>query len=626
MIQLPLFEPQSTWAPPVRFPDLSDAKVISLDTENRDPLLKSKGPSFIRKQGHVAGIGVATDTGFRGYFPIGHALGGNLDKEVVSRWLRDTCKVDRDYVFTNAPYDVGWLSTLGVDVKGRWHDISIMATLLDEEDPKGYSLDSIGRRYVGRGKDETKLREAAREYGVDPKADLWKLPAKFVGTYGEADPVLTLEAYVKLLEELKRQDLGKIYDLELRVTPVLYKMWRQGIRVDHDYAVQLNERWLVEEKSLLSQLKMSVDDIWSNEVVVNFCDKRGIKYPRTEKGNPSITKDFMEHNGHPDLLPLRKVRAINRTRSTYLEQNLIEDTFEGRIFPQYVQLATDEGGTRTGRLACKNPNAQQFPKRSRLFDAKSIRKCLVPEEGKLWAKFDYWSQEPTLQCHYGLLYDYPSAVAVRDKFAQGIKLYTFIEEATGGRCNYDQAKEVVLGRSYGMGAPLMAERMGISVLECEDILNAFDAAVPFIAGLSELADQMAKQRGWIRTIMGRKRHFNLYARRSYKDENGQWVRYKGPGRALERWLADGFTAAQVERAFTYKAFNALIQGGSADQTKMSLVLINEQLGLPQMTVHDEISKSVVDEREALIMKEIMQTSIELRCPVRADMELGKSWC
>lgn len=625
MIQLPLFEPQSAWTPPARFPDLSDAKVVSLDTENHDPYLKQTGPSFIRKAGHVAGVSVFTDTGFRGYFPVGHALGANLDKGIVSRWLREVCSKNRDYVFTNAPYDMGWLSTLNVEVKGRIHDISIAATLLDEEDPKGYSLDHIGRRYTGEGKDETKLREAALEYGLDPKADLWKLPAKFVGAYAEKDPELTYKAYVKLRQELTKQGLDQIYDLECQVTPILYRMWRRGIRVDTDYAERLNARWKTEVHALLRQLRMDERDIWSSEVIARFCDDRSIVYPRTEKGNPSITKDFMEKNGHPDLLPLRKVRAIQRTQSVYLEQNLLRDTIDGRIFPQYVQLASDEGGTRTGRLACKNPNAQQFPKRSRLFDAKSIRKCLIPEEGKLWAKFDYWSQEPTLQCHYGLQLDYPGAAEVRTQFEQGVKLYTFIEKATGGRCNYDQAKEVVLGRSYGMGAEKMASRMGIPEHECDEILRAFDTIVPYISMLAEHCDARAKQRGWVRTILGRKRHFDLFGRRAYRDPDGNWIRYNGPGRRLERWLDDGLTADKLERLFTYKAFNALIQGGSADQTKMSLILIDRELGLPQMTVHDEISKSVADEQEALAMKRIMETSVKLLCPVRADMELGSSW-
>jgi DNA polymerase I-like protein with 3'-5' exonuclease and polymerase domains len=124
----------------------------------------------------------------------------------------------------------------------------------------------------------------------------------------------------------------------------------------------------------------------------------------------------MESCTHPKLKEVQEVRAINRVRSVYLEENLITNVIRGRIHPQYIQMASDDGGTRTMRLACRNPNAQQFPKRSTLFDAKSLRKVLIPEDGMDWAKFDYWSQEPVIQCHYALKLGLPGAQEVRTQF------------------------------------------------------------------------------------------------------------------------------------------------------------------------------------------------------------------
>lgn len=617
-LQLPLFQPHSTWVPPTCLPNLADAKEIAIDTETHDPRLTDLGPGYIRHDGKVAGIGIATDTGYKGYYPIAHAAGGNLDAKIVSNWLREQLAVpNRDYIYTNAQYDLGWLRTLGVECRGRIVDISIAQTLLDEEAPDGYSLDAISRRHGLGGKDELLLRQAAQDWGLDPKKDLWKLPSKLVGPYGEADPVLTLQAWHALKPLLKKENLWQIFSLECEVTPILFEMFWRGVRVDLPYAESLATRWLTEELAVLKSINFSMADLWTPDAVVSYCKKHSIEFPYTAKGNPSITSDFMMNSGHPELLPLRKARAINRTRTTFLEDVILKGNLNGRIHPQYIQLASDDGGTRTGRLACRNPNAQQFPKRSTLFDAKAIRKCMLPEEGHLWAKFDYWSQEPTLQCHYGLLTGLPGAEEVRDKFAKKVKLYTIIEQATGGRCNYDQAKEVVLGRSYGMGAPKMAGRMGIAEEECRSILEAFDRGVPYITLLARQLTNKAQRTGFVRTLLGRHRHFD-----HWKPANSNEMPVQGYDNAVRKWTKD----AQLERAWCYKAFNALIQGSAGDQAKKALVLINQAIGLPMFPVHDELSKSVVDEKEALIMKEIMENAVELLCPAQCDMDLGTSWC
>lgn len=640
-LQIPLFETPSLWVPPSFLPDLSDAKEIAIDTENKDPRLKILGPGYIRKDGHVAGIGIATDTGFSGYFPIAHFAGGNLDSKIVCKWLASTCSHARDYVFANAQYDLGWLRNLGIEVAGRVVDISIAATLLDEEATEGYSLNSIGRRYTGQGKDEALLRTAASNWEVDPKADLWKLPPKLVGPYAEKDPVLTLKAWHALKPLLEKENLMKVFELECKVTPVLFEMFWRGIRVDLDYGCALNERWQKEEAQVLRSFNFSVEDLWTPEAIHRYCAKNGIELPRTApsksfpNGQLSAKKDYLTNLNHPALAPLLKARAINRTRQTFLVDVLLKGHLNGRIHPQYIQLASDEGGTRTGRLACRNPNAQQFPKRSTLFDAKAIRKCLLPEEGLLWAKHDYWSQEPTLQCHYGLRTNLPGANFVRDQFAKRIKLYTIIEQLTGGKCNYDQAKEVVLGRSYRMGATKMAQRMGIDYDRCQEILEAFDSGVPYIGLLGTALTEKAQQTGFVRTVLGRHRHFDHWTITKRSDPEyqrlkalGQEKKYippmpvKGRKAAVAKWTE----YAELERAWCYKAFNALIQGSAADQTKQALVDINQAIGLPQMTVHDEISKSVKDEAESKIMGEIMVNCVKLLCPAQTDADLGPSWC
>ena len=107
-MQYPLFKPPVEWVVPDGYPDLSDAKEVAIDLETRDPNLTTMGSGWPRKDGHIIGIAVAVQ-GDQWYFPIRHEIGSNLDPKMTMNWLRDVCSVNRDYIFHNAPYDVGWL-------------------------------------------------------------------------------------------------------------------------------------------------------------------------------------------------------------------------------------------------------------------------------------------------------------------------------------------------------------------------------------------------------------------------------------------------------------------------------------------------------------------------------------
>jgi DNA polymerase I-like protein with 3'-5' exonuclease and polymerase domains len=284
-------------------------------------------------------------------------------------------------------------------------------------------------------------------------------------------------------------------------------------------------------------------------------------------------------------------------------------------------MASDEGGTRTGRLSCKNPNAQQFPKRSKLFDAKSVRKCLLPEDGELWSKKDYWSQEPVIQLHYGIISGCAGTAGVMEAFERGEKLYSFIEKATAGRCDYDQSKGVLLGRSYKMGKVKMAETVGMTVEESLKVLEAFDSVAPYISECADKVEAKANTHGLIRGLEDRPMHFN------YWEENKRFT----PGEEQEAPLSreeaiKKWGAHKIRRASIRKAFNKLIQGSAASQTKRAMVEQYKATGLvPLNQVHDDIGHSVQNEQQHNILVEIQRDCVKLRAPVRVDAELLKTW-
>ncbi len=197
MIQKPIFKPQTEWLPPTEFPDLSNRDEIAIDLETKDPDLMKMGSGSIIKNGEVVGIAVAVE-GWSGYYPIAHEGGGNMDRKMVLDWFQDQMRSDSTKIFHNAMYDVRSLKSLGIHVHGMIVDTMIAASLIDENRYR-YDLNGISRDYLGKGKDEAALYEAAKSWGVDPKAEMYKLPAMYVGSYAERDAQLTLELWQELL-------------------------------------------------------------------------------------------------------------------------------------------------------------------------------------------------------------------------------------------------------------------------------------------------------------------------------------------------------------------------------------------------------------------------------------------
>ena len=159
-MQQPLFAPESSWSVPEVFPQFSETETVAIDLETYDPHLTTCGPGWATSRGYIVGIGVATEK-WSGYFPIRHQGGGNLDEDIVLRWLRNLLSsTKRDVIFHNALYDVGWLRREGVEIKGNILDTIVAAPLVDEH-RYSYSLDNLGEFYCNEKKDESLLRDAA---------------------------------------------------------------------------------------------------------------------------------------------------------------------------------------------------------------------------------------------------------------------------------------------------------------------------------------------------------------------------------------------------------------------------------------------------------------------------------
>ncbi len=176
-MKIPKFEAQTEWVKPTEFPDLRHVDEIAIDLETKDPDLLKKGSGSVIGNGEVIGIAVATKH-FKGYFPIAHEGGGNMDKKRVLSWLKDILESPSTKIFHNAIYDVCWLRAMGLKINGDIACTMIAAALTDENRFR-YDLNSLSWHYLGYGKNEAALAEAAEEWGIDPKSEMYKLPAMY---------------------------------------------------------------------------------------------------------------------------------------------------------------------------------------------------------------------------------------------------------------------------------------------------------------------------------------------------------------------------------------------------------------------------------------------------------------
>ena len=204
-----IFKAQTEWVKPTEFPDLRFCEEIAIDLETHDPELKTMGSGSVVGKGKVVGIAVATD-GYSGYFPFDHEGGGNLEKSKVIQWFTDICKTTSTKIFHTAMYDVCWIKSMGIHINGQIVDTMIAAALVNENRFR-YDLGSLGWDYCGQGKNDTELVNAAKEWGIDPKADMWKLPAMYVGNYAERDAELTFGLWKVMQKEIVDQDLDSIF-------------------------------------------------------------------------------------------------------------------------------------------------------------------------------------------------------------------------------------------------------------------------------------------------------------------------------------------------------------------------------------------------------------------------------
>ncbi len=624
--------PPTGWEPPKSFPRLSGAKLIGFDSETRDDDLRSKGPG-VRRGAEIIGISVATEDR-SWYFPMRHTMGENIDPEKVIQWAGSSDGLNNQIpkVGVNPLYDLDFFSAVGIEVGGTIYDVQMIEALLDEN-RRTYALDALANDYLGVGKNSKLLEEwIAEAYGVsqDFRADLWRAPSSLVGPYAEADAALPLQIFKKQLPQIRKQDLQQVFDIEVRLLPLLLAMRRRGVRVDLAHASEVDgrlTRLIQEDQDRLNQLAGREIGVTLPEDIGVLFDKLGLTYPRTPSTKkPSFTKEWLEHHPHPAAQLITAIRTWKKFQDTFIRGYIFDLNVGERLHCLFNQARGDEYGTVSGRFSSSLPNLQNIPHRDSLWGP-LIRAAFVPEPGETWVKFD-WSQiEFRILTHYG---KGPAANKARQLYRVDptADFHRMVANMTG--VERGPAKNINFGLVYGMGRELLARQIGVDLSEAAPIFEKYHERFGFVRDAYNDCSFEARRDGYIKTLLGRRRRFDLWEKRGFSEPGLERETGVSMEAARARWGND------IRRAYTHKALNGRIQGSAADLMKKAMVMVWESgvcspklLGAPLLTVHDELDWSARQDaacREALReVKNIMESCIKLRVPIIAEREDGPNW-
>jgi DNA polymerase-1 len=331
----------------------------------------------------------------------------------------------------------------------------------------------------------------------------------------------------------------------------------------------------------------------SGKQMAALFDRFNIRYPYTDKGNPSITGEYLERVDHPVGKLAVQIRKLHHYAGTFLQSYIFDVADDdGIIHGDFHALKSDSYGTVSGRFSSGGDlNLQNIPSRDKELGPK-IRGLFIPFEDRLWAKYDYSQIEYRFLGHYG-------GGSIQQQYNENptVDFHDMVAQLT--RIERGPAKNINFGLAYGMGVRLMAERLHLPVAEAQIMLDQYHANLPEVKRLYEKAMRKAAQRGWIRTWGGRKRRFEKYGSRY---------------------------------GSTHKALNALLQGSAADLIKKAMIRVNEIIDWDNMimhlTVHDELDFSVDPGETGLKMVKEVQHAMQdwpLRVPILVDVKIGPDW-
>jgi DNA polymerase I-like protein with 3'-5' exonuclease and polymerase domains len=631
------------WRPLIELPDLRRVGIIALDLETHDKRLNAKlGSGWPFGDGHICGVSVAyrADGNTQAhYIPLHHPDSDNFDPARAYAWLGDLIRSNVSIATLNGGYDWGWLRT-EADIKmppaERLEEIGALATIVDEN-RYTYNLDDLCKWRGLPGKDTAQLKEAAIALGMPkrgkPQSYIWKMPARVVGPYAEQDPISTLALFESLDPMLDQENTRAAYRLEVELLPMVLEMRRRGIRIDVDAAEQARDHLLAKRDAVFDEISdklginVGMTEIGRNKWLAETFDRLNIKFPRTEKGNPSFTagnSGWMPRHKHwlPPLIV--KADRYNNAAANFLQHYILDHAVDGRVHAEIHPHRSDEGGTRSLRFSYSDPPLQLMPAHDEELTA-LIRGVFLPEEGEVWTKPDISQQEFRFIVHYAARHKLRGAQQAVERYRADpdTDFHAFVAELTG--IERKSAKAANFAKAFGAGVRKFAAMINQREGDARAIYETYDRALPFVHLLSKVCMRTARRQGYLELYDGARRHWSDWVARA------NWTKGTGPcpREEAERRINDPdhpwYRKGPLHRADVHKAMNALIQGSAARHTKLWMRAVWREGIIPLLQMHDALECSVSSPEQAEHVALLGCEAVELEVPIRVDLKYGRNW-
>jgi len=614
-VQMGMFDPTAPRADVTRWHMLQTESDLATLAENisRVPLLSldTETTSTDPMQAELVGLSLAFAEGEGYYIPIRHEGGPNLELGVVKERLGGLLADGRiPKSGHNIKYDWTILERAGLPISPPAFD-TMVAEWLCNPASRSLGLKELG--FIRLGAEMTPIEaligKGAKQITMD------RVPASQAAPYAAADADVSLRLVALLRQDLESRGQSKLFaEMEMPLIPVLAAIEQEGVRLDLPYLSGLGGDWETELRRIEVRVHEMVGRPFNLQSTQQLADvlfgQLGLQPPdksrKTAAGKYSTAADVLESmvGSHPVVEQILRHRELSKLLSTYVVALRDEvNPSTGKVHTSYNQT-----GTVTGRLSSSDPNLQNIPTRTE--EGRRIRRAFICSPGHRLLSIDYSQIELRLAAHMS------GDPGMTEAFRRGEDIHAVTAAAVYGvplaevtSAMRRHAKAVNFGLLYGQTAFGLTRSTDLTLSEAEEFIRKYFERFAKIRDYLETLKRMAAERGYVETMLGRRRYFPELA----------------PGSRL-----DVSARNRAER----EAINAPIQGSAADILKIAMIRLPGELtraGLHArmiLQVHDEL---VFDCPAAEVLpatrlvRHVMENVLSLSVPLTADAAQGENW-
>ncbi|MBO5691802.1 MAG: DNA polymerase I [Spirochaetaceae bacterium] len=574
----------------------SPEKIVAFDCETDG--LNSREASLV-------GFSLSCRSGEGFYIPLvcgDGLLAGNLisKADALAQLQRLFGNKDCTVIMHNGKFDYQVLCCNGLPQPQCLIWDTMVAAWLLEPERSSYSLESLAAGKLG-------LETISFDSIVSKGSTFADLTLDQAVPYAAEDADLTWQLYQLFKPRLEQTNLLKLFlQLEMPVLPVLAQMELCGIHIEgHEleaYGQELSQEIAHIQAEIYEIVGHEFNIASTKQLQQVLFEERGLPTGKKTKSGYSTDTSVLETLAALDVVP-RKIlefRAKSKLLSTYVETLPKMADSQGRIHTSFMQT-----GTATGRLSSRDPNLQNIPVRDE--EGRRIRSAFTSSSDKVLISADYSQIELVLLAHLsqdeGLCSAFTSGIDVH-KATAALIFGVAAEEVTAEMRR--TAKTINFGVMYGMSAFRLSNELGIPRGQAQNFIEKYFATYAGISQFKEATISQAEEKGYVETIMGRRRYIPAINSRNKLEKSG------------------------AERI----AVNTPIQGSAADIVKKAMLdvtaLLKKEGCSAQLLlqVHDELifecPKSEAEAAAALI-RQGMESVVELRVPLKVSVEIGPRW-